>query len=120
MLTRKDILKYVNKEYGTISEKPWITFPKNEVLRHSKSKKWYGIIMEISANKIGINSKEKIDIINLKNSPEFIDFILSSNEKIYPAYHMNKKHWITIALNGSVEDKKIYKLIDTSFNMTEN
>ena len=119
MLTRQDILTYVNKKYKTISEKPWAISPKNEVLRHKKSRKWYGIIMEISADKIGIKSKEKIDILNVKAEPQFIDFLLSYGEKIYPAYHMNKKHWITIALDGSIEDKKIYDLIDKSYDMTK-
>ena len=92
MLKRKDILEYVNKKYETISEKPWMTSPKNEVLRHKNQKKWYGIIMDISANKLGLNSKEKIDILNVKAEPQFIDFLQSYGEKIYPAYHMNKKH----------------------------
>ena len=118
MLNREKLLKYVNKKYQTIPEKPWVYSPKNEVLRHNDSKKWYGIIMEISADRLGFNSKKKIDVLNVKNTPEFIDFLLSNKEKVYPAYHMNKKHWITVILDGSIEDEKIYNLIETSFNMT--
>ncbi len=36
-----------------------------------------------------------------------------------PAYHMNKEHWITILLDGSVEREKIKQLIDLSYELTE-
>ncbi|MBR1544936.1 MAG: MmcQ/YjbR family DNA-binding protein [Alphaproteobacteria bacterium] len=117
MITREILLNYVMEKYNTVPEKPWAISPKNIVLRRNDSKKWYGIIMEISADKLGFNNKNKIDILNVKAEPQFIDFLLSYGEKVYPAYHMNKKNWISIILDGSIDDEKIYNLIDSSYNM---
>lgn len=43
---------------------------------------------------------------------------LLEEKGFYPAYHMNKEHWITIFLDGSVDDEKILSLIDISYDLT--
>ena len=43
---------------------------------------------------------------------------LIDNEKIYHGYHMNKKSWITIKLDNSVDKQKIFELIDNSYNLS--
>ena len=61
--------------------------------------------MNIPKEKLGISSSEIIDIVNLKSDPILIGNL--RNEKgIYPAYHMNKTYWISVALDGTVEDDK--------------
>lgn len=57
-----------------------------------------------------------IDVVNLKADPGFIAF-MAGQEGILPAYHMNKNHWITVLLDGSVslEDLKLY--IDKSYQL---
>ncbi len=73
-------------------------------------------LLMVSKNKLGLNSDEIVDIIDLKMLPENIEEIVD-NEKYFFGYHMNKKHWITIILDGSVEIEKIYELIDISYNL---
>mgnify|MGYP000517419295 CR=1 FL=1 len=59
-----------------------------------------------------------MDVVNLKCEPDLIPNLI--NEKgIYPAYHMNKKHWCTIYLDGTVGLEEIYKLIDISYELAE-
>ena len=58
-----------------------------------------------------------VDVINLKNLPEMIGS-LRKESGILPAYHMNKEHWITLLLDGTVEKKKICDLIDISYELT--
>ena len=55
---------------------------------------------------------------NLHNNQEEIEK-LKDNKKYFPAYHMNKKHWCTICLDGTVELKEIYKLIDISYELAK-
>ena len=43
---------------------------------------------------------------------------LLEEEGFFPGYHMNKAHWVTVALDGSVEDYKIKMILDMSFNAT--
>ena len=114
----KEIVDYVKNKYGDELEFLWEKSPKNAVVRRKSSNKWYVAILTISKRKIGLDSDEKIEIINLHNSPEEIEKLID-NKKYFPAYHMNKKHWCTICLDGTIELKEIYKKIDISYELAK-
>ena len=114
----KEIINYINNKYGDKLEFLWEKSPKNAVVRRKSTKKWYAAILTISKRKIGLNSDELVEIINLHNSQEEIEKLID-NKKYFPAYHMNKKHWCTICLDGTVELKEIYKLIDISYELAK-
>jgi len=114
----KEIIDYINNKYGDELEFLWEKSPKNAVVRRKSTKKWYAAILTISKRKIGLNSDEIIEVINLHNSPEEIEKLID-NKKYFPAYHMNKKYWCTICLDGTVELKEIYKLIDISYELAK-
>lgn len=106
------IIDYVKEKYGDNIEYLWEKFPDNGIVRRKDNKKWYLVILTVKKCKLGFNSDENIEVINLKadNVNELIQ-----QPNIYPAYHMNKKYWITIILDGSVDIKEIYKFIDKSY-----
>jgi alkylated DNA nucleotide flippase Atl1 len=64
-----------------------------------------------------IESDEIIEAIDLRYQKEKIKSILD-NKKIFPGYHMNKKSWITIKLDESLNIEKIYDLIDNSYKLS--
>jgi hypothetical protein len=115
---REDVFEYVNEEYGTRPEFLWSKYPLYAVLKHTNNK-WYGIIMNVPKEKIGLEGREEVDIIDVKCPPDMIANLRSGNG-FFPAYHMNKEHWITILLDGSVEDGQIKQLIDLSYELTKN
>lgn len=118
MVTRADILKYAEEYYNTKPEHLWAKYPSFEVLRHSRNRKWYAIMMDVPQNKVGLDGDEIIDILNVKCEPDMVA-LLSSQKGFSHAYHMNKKHWITIILDGTVADNEIYNLLDISYEMTQ-
>ena len=73
--------------------------------------------MDVPYEKLSINKDGMVNIINLKNIPEMLGG-LRKDEGILPAYHMNKEHWITILLDGTVQKEKICDLIDISYDLT--
>ena len=117
MVNREDISKYVMDTYGISSVRLWEKTPDNEVWRHETNGKWFGIIMDIPGNRVGLESGEVIDVLNVKCEPEMIT-LLVSQPGFAPAYHMNKTHWISILLNGMAADETIYQLLDMSYDMT--
>lgn len=117
MVTRADILKYADENYNTKSEHLWAKYPRYEVLRHGGNKKWYAVIMDIPRNTVGLDGEENIDILDVKCEPDMI-LLLSTQKGFCRAYHMNKKHWITIILDGTVADEEIYNLLDMSYELT--
>ena len=81
--------------------------------------KWYGIVMKIEKEKLGLEGKGEVDILNVKCPPEMIGS-LRLTQGFLPAYHMNKEHWITILLDGKVGKEKIKQWIDLSYELTKN
>ncbi len=113
----KEIISYIEEKYGDKLEFLWEKFDNNAIWRNKQNNKWYGILLTISERKLGIESDKIIEAIDLRYQKEKIDGICD-NIKIYPGYHMNKKSWITIKLDYSIETKEIIKLIDNSYNLS--
>ena len=114
----KEIVAYIKNKYGDELEFLWEKSPKNAVVRRKSSKKWYAVILTVSKRKLNLDSDEIIEVINLHNTVEEIKKLID-NKKYFPAYHMNKKYWCTICLDGTVELEEIYKLIDISYKLAK-
>ena len=112
----KEVVDYVKNKYGDKLEFLWEKSPKTAVVRRKNSNKWYAVILTLSKRKLNLDSDKLVEVINLHNSPEEIEKLID-NKKYFPVYHMNKKHWCTICLDGTVELKEIYKLIDISYEL---
>ena len=115
---RNDVLKYVSEQYGTEPDLPWPKYKYNQVLRHGNNKKWYGLIMRVKRSVLGLDGDDETDVINVKCQPLAGDILISEGRAL-PAYHMNKKLWMTILLDGSQDMDFICKMIDESYELTK-
>jgi len=116
---REKVFEYVAKKYNSKIEHPWPKYPDYAVFRHNDNQKWFGIVMNISCKKLGINFDDNIDVLNVKISDHILLDILLQQKGMYPAYHMNKENWISIALDGSVSFEQICELVGMSFVATK-
>lgn len=64
-------------------------------------------MLSVSKRKLGISSDEIVEILDLRYSFEKVEKIVDY-KKYYPGWHMNKKYWYTIILDGSISLKDIY------------
>lgn len=112
---RGRITQYIQDTFGTEAEYLWADSPGNAVFRHPASKKWYAAMMRVLLEKLGLPSGEAFDIMDIKCDTIMIGSLLST-EGFFPAYHMNKNHWISIVLDGSVSDDQIIPLLELSYN----
>ena len=113
----KEVIKYVKEKYNDDLEYLWKKFPNNAVWRNKDNNKWYGALLVLSESKLGSMSDKIIDIIDLRYQKNNIKEIID-NKKVFEGYHMNKDNWITVKLDGSVDIKEIYKLIDNSYKLS--
>lgn len=111
------IAKEIKEKYGDDPEFEWERFSGYAIFRNKDSKKWYGIIMNINISKLEENSIGEVEIINIKLEPKEIEYLLKQ-DGFYPAYHMNKKNWITIILNNTIANEKIMSLVEKSYLYT--
>ena len=114
-MKREELFDYVKKRYGTNPEYLWKSDPHSAVLRH-KNGKWYAILMKIETSKLGLGDERTIDIINVKCDPDMAAVLTQANGFL-PGYHMNKRHWITILLDGTVTEEKILDFLDRSYEL---
>lgn len=119
MKNRQSIFNYIEENHGIKPDYPWNTLINHTVLRHGSNHKWFGLIMHVKKQQLGLEVEGSIDIINLKLDPALIGSLRLS-KGFLPAYHMNKEHWVTILLDGAVPMKEVYSLIDISFTLTKN
>lgn len=117
MSTREEVHQLIFNRYSVEAEYPWSDFQDACVFRHADNRKWFAIAMRVKPLSIGKSGDDFVDIMNVKIVPDEI-YDLLRLDGLLPAYHMNKKHWITVMLDGSVSLEMIAKLLDISFDLT--
>ncbi len=116
-MNRTEIENYIQDHYSAEPDYPWIKYPNYVVFRHQSNKKWFALIMDVPKNKLGLQEEDMLAVVNLKCDPILLGSLLDE-KGFFPAYHMSKANWITVALDGSVADDKIKMLFDMSYEMT--
>ena len=117
-MTKQEFLSYCLNTFGTSPDYPFDDWMESAVLRHKESRKWYAIAMRVSRRKFGMDSDETVDVVNLKLPTEMFGSF-GADVGVYPAYHMNKLHWISVLLPDAPEDVVEF-LINVSFDATKD
>ena len=79
------------------------------LIRHKQNKKVFAWIFE----------KDDYIWINVKCEPDLLDFWRQIYPSVVPAYHLNKDHWNSIILDGTIPEKEIYEMIMQSYILTK-
>ena len=116
-MTKQEFLKYCLDTYGTSPDYPFDDWMESAVLRHEDNRKWYAIVMRVTRRKFGFDSDEQVDVVNLKLPTEMFGSF-SEADGVYPAYHMNKLHWISVILPEAPADVTRF-LTKASFEVTK-
>ena len=111
----KRIMAQIQEKYGNQLEYLWEKSPDTAVLRHEGNKKWYAVLMKISWDKLEKGREGLVEAVNLKHD-QVVDLL--SQKGIYPAFHMNKRYWISVALDDTLSDSAVLELFEKSWNLT--
>ena len=117
-MTKQQFLEHCQDAYGTKADYPFDEDFLTAVLRHEDTRKWYAITMRVSRHKFGMESDEVIDVVNLK-LPIEMHGSFGASDGVYPAYHMNKLHWISVLLPDAPDDVVSF-LTNASFEATRS
>lgn len=115
-MTRNELITYCQNDYNAVVDHPFKRYPDYAALRHVNGK-WFGLIMTVPANKLGLTGTDTIEVVNLKVLPEQ-NAILQTQTGFLPAYHMSKEHWLSVRLDHFKTVADIADLIDQSFQAT--
>lgn len=112
------VIDYCLSEFSNASvDAPFKHDPDAQVLRHSGNRKWFALLMHVSASKLGLDEATELDILTLKVQPE-LNALLQTQPGFFPAYHMSKEHWLTLRLDAFTSIDEISDLLEASFVAT--
>ena len=116
----EDVLRYVKERYNSTTVKPFKTNPDIKALVTAKNK-WYALFLDVEYNKLQKDSlvDSKVKVINLKHISSKISTI-TDDRNIFPSYHMNKNHWISVVLDNNIDIEYVKELIELSYNLVNN
>lgn len=79
------------------------------------------LVIKVCGKMFALVSTDRIPLqMNLKCLPEKAEVLREQFLAIIPGYHMNKRHWNTIVLDGSLPDELVFSLIDESYDLVVN
>ena len=117
-MNRQELETYILDTYGVNPEYPWKKYPTFAVFRHESNQKQFAVMMTIDKRKLGIQEDGQMDVVNVKCEPN-LAASMWDQRGIYPAYHMNKDHWLTVVLDGSMSATNVQFLLALSYDLTD-
>lgn len=116
-MTRQEFFDYCESALSTSPDYPFDDANETAVLRHGSNRKWFGIVMYISKEKLGLCNSERADVLNVKLPFDMFGYF-TEKDGVFPAYHMSKKHWVSILLEKAA-DETVELLINASYDITK-
>ena len=117
-MTKQSFLDYCLDTFGTLPDYPFDEDFETAVFRHADNRKWFALLMKVSRRKFGFDSDKTVDVVNLKLPIEMVGSF-GKDDGVYPAYHMNKLHWISVLLPDAT-DETIAFLTGVSYEATKS
>lgn len=109
----RSLLAHVREAYGEELEFLWRKSPGSAVVRRKDTEKWYAVFLAVPRLKLGGSSKERVEVLNLRVCPGELDGLLDHCSR-FPAYHMNKKNWVSLCLDGTIPFEELAARLETS------
>ena len=114
---RAEMEAFAKEHFGTEVEHLWARSPSDGILRRKDNGKWFAVFMTVDRSRLGLSGTGRTDIMNIKSS-ELMTGSLLEEGSIIPAFHMNKKKWLTVLLDGSASVQLAEGCLKMSYDMT--
>ena len=118
MNLREQLFSYVKKNYNAAPEYLWMRFPDYAVFRHADNGKWFGIVMNVSGEKLGLDDDVIVDILNVKLPDPLLAEMLVQQSGFFRGYHISRGNWVSILLDGSVPFEEVCRWLEESYLTT--
>ena len=117
-MKRDALIRHIETKYHVQPEYLWAATPRYAIFRRADSRKWFCALVDISGHKLGLPDAAIIDVLNVKVVPELVGS-LRQMKGFFPAYHMNKEHWVSLLLSGGPDQQTIFDLIDAAYGLSK-
>lgn len=108
------LIDYVREKYGDELEFLWENTPDCAIWRRADNRKWYAAILTVQYKKLGIDREGYVELIDMRMEPTELDKAVDG-KTYFRGYHMNKKLWVTMLLDGSASFDELTRRLDESY-----
>lgn len=108
----------MKEKYGAEPEYLWRRYPNYAIFRHSDNEKWFGLVMNVGRDKLGLKGEGSVDILNVKLTDPLLIDLLIQQSGYFRGYHISRGNWVSILLDGSVPFDDIRRWLDESYMAT--
>lgn len=112
---KDDYISWIKNQFGAEPDFPWPDTPDYCVFR-CQNEKWFALVMRIKYKQLGLTGDEEVWVVNIKADQTEIPNLID-HKSIFPAWHMNKKHWITVLLTAVTDFGKLCELTLKSYEL---
>ena len=112
---KKDYISWIKNQFGAEPDFPWPDTPDYCVFR-CQNEKWFALVMRLKYKQLGLTGDENVWVVNIKADQTEIPNLID-HKSIFPAWHMNKKHWITVLLTAVTDFEKLCELTLKSYEL---
>ena len=113
---KDDYIAWIKSKFGAEPDYPWQDDAPYSFVFRCQNEKWFALVMRIKYRQLGLTGDENVWVVNMKADPDSIPNLVD-RKSIFPAWHMNKKHWITILLTAVTDFNKLCELTEKSYKL---
>ena len=110
------VVAHIREKFSGEPEFLWDKFPNYAIFRRADNRKWYAVIMVVPRNKLQLSGTDEIEILNLRAEPNEL-YALVDGQKYFRGWHMNKRHWLTLRLDGTLTFDEIATRLEQSYRL---
>lgn len=112
------VFEHIHSKYGVEPEHLWEKYPEDAIFRRKDTKKWFALLMTIDRKKLGLKESGTTEILTIRMYPDELSALVDG-EMYFAGYHMNKKHWLTVLLDGSLSERELFERIEFSYGLAK-
>ena len=113
---KDDYIAWIKSKFGAEPDYPWPDDAPYSFVFRCPNEKWFALVMRIKYRQLGLTGDENVWVVNMKTDQDSIPNLVD-RKSIFPAWHMNKKHWITILLTAVTDFEKLCELTEKSYEL---
>ena len=115
---KDDYIAWIKNQFGAEPDYPWPDDAPYSFVFRCPNEKWFALVMRIKYRQLGLTGDEAVWVVNMKAEQDTIPTLIDQ-KSIFPAWHMNKKHWITVLLTAATDFEKLCELTQKSYELVE-
>lgn len=113
---KDNYIAWIKSQFGAEPDFPWPDDAPWSFVFRCPNEKWFALVMRIKYRQLGLTGDEEVWVVNMKASQDEIPNLIDK-KSIFPAWHMNKKHWITVLLTAVTDFEKLCELTQKSWEL---